>query len=74
MAIHRIKSLVTGTVWKIECQAGQAAGEGDTLMILESMKMEIPMEAPAAGTMTALRVAEGERVTAGQVLAVWVSG
>ena len=73
MAIHRIKSLVTGTVWKIECQAGQAAGEGDTLMILESMKMEIPMEAPVAGTLKELLVAEGESVTEGQVLALWVS-
>ena len=74
MAMHRIQSLVTGTVWKIECQVGQAAGEGDALMILESMKMEIPMEAPAAGTMKELLVAEGESVTEGQVLAVWVSG
>ena len=73
MALHRIKSLVTGTVWKIECQAGQAAGEGDVLMILESMKMEIPMEAPAAGTLTELLVAKGESVTEGQVLALWLS-
>ena len=73
MAIHRIKSLVTGTVWKSECRAGQAAGEGDVLMILESMKMEIPMEAPVAGMLRELLVAEGEAVTEGQVLAVWVS-
>ena len=73
MALHRIKSLVTGTVWKIECPVGHAAGEGDVLMILESMKMEIPMEAPAAGTLKELLVAEGERVTEGQVLAVWDS-
>ena len=39
MAIHRIESQVTGTVWKVECQAGAGVAEGDTILIIESMKM-----------------------------------
>ena len=69
-ALHRIESLVTGTVWKIERPAGSAVAEGDTLLILESMKMEIPHEAPAAGTVREMLVAEGEAVSEGQVLAL----
>lgn len=70
MALHRIESLVTGTVWKIECPAGSAVAAGDTLLILESMKMEIPHEAPTGGTLRELLVAEGEAVSEGQLLAV----
>ena len=70
MAIHRIESLVTGTVWKLERQAGDRVAAGDTILIVESMKMEIPIDAPAAGTLRELLVAEGEGVSEGQVLAV----
>ena len=70
MAIHRIESLVTGTVWKLERQSGDVLAEGETILIIESMKMEIPIDAPAAGTLRELLVAEGESVTEGQVLAV----
>ena len=49
MAIHRIESQVTGTVWKVECQAGAGLAEGETILIIESMKMEIPVDAPAGG-------------------------
>ena len=73
MAQHRIESLVTGTVWKLERQPGDSVNEGDTLLIIESMKMEIPIDAPAAGTLQQLLVAEGESVTEGQVLAVVAS-
>ena len=69
MAPHRIESLVSGTVWKIERRSGDAVAAGDTLLILESMKMEIPIEAPAAGRLGDLLVAEGEGVSEGQVLA-----
>ena len=72
--VHRIESLVTGTVWKVERVVGVAVGEGETLLILESMKMEIPIEAPAAGVLQELLVAEGDRVDEGQVLAVLVQG
>ena len=73
MAIHRIESLVTGTVWKLERQTGDRVAAGDTILIVESMKMEIPIDAPAAGTLRELLVAEGEGVSEGQVLAVVAS-
>jgi len=73
MAIHRIQSLVTGTVWKLERQAGDLVAAGDTILIVESMKMEIPIDAPTAGTLRELLVAEGEGVSEGQVLAVVAS-
>lgn len=70
MAINRIESQVTGTVWKVERQTGAALADGETILIIESMKMEIPVDAPAAGTLHELLVAEGDAVTEGQVLAV----
>ena len=73
MAINRIESQVTGTVWKLERQVGANLAEGETILIIESMKMEIPVDAPAAGTLRELLVAEGEAVTEGQVLAVVAS-
>ena len=65
---------ITGTVWKIETAVGKAIGEGDTVVILESMKMEMPVEAPCAGTVTEIRVREGEAVAEGQVLALIAEG
>jgi biotin carboxyl carrier protein len=73
MAIHRIESQVSGTVWKVECQTGATVADGDTILIIESMKMEIPVDAPGAGTLRELLVAEGDTVTEGQVLAVLAS-
>lgn len=70
MAQHKLESLVTGTVWKIERRIGDCVAEGETILIVESMKMEIPIEAPGAGTLAELRVAEGDSVSEGQVLAV----
>ncbi|WP_430398393.1 biotin/lipoyl-binding carrier protein [Ferrovibrio sp.] len=64
-----IKAEVTGKVWKIETQPGDSIGAGDVVMILESMKMEIPVEAPKAGKLAALLVAEGDSVKEGQALA-----
>ncbi len=69
MAIE-VPAHITGTVWKIEKQVGDAVTEGDTIVILESMKMEMPVEAPAAGTISAIRVAEGAPVNEGDVIAV----
>ena len=70
MAINRIESLVTGTVWKIERQNGDTVVKGETILIIESMKMEIPIDAPVAGILQDLLVAEGESVSEGQVLAI----
>jgi len=61
---------ITGTVWKIETAVGKPLGEGDTVVILESMKMEMPVEAPCAGTVLEIRVKEGQAVNEGQVIAV----
>ena len=65
-----VKAQITGTVWKIECKVGDVVKEGDILVILESMKMEIPVEAPAYGTVAEIRTAEGAPVQEGAVLAV----
>lgn len=61
---------ITGTVWKIEKKVGDAVQEGDVLVILESMKMEMPIEAPCDGTVTEIRVAEGQPVDEGAVVAI----
>ncbi len=61
---------ITGTVWKIEANVGDSVQEGDTIVILESMKMEMPVEAPTSGSITEIRAAEGAAVNEGDVLAV----
>jgi biotin carboxyl carrier protein len=70
MAQIEIGSPVTGTVWKVERAVGDQVSEGDIIMILESMKMEIPVEATAAGTISALLVEPGTNVEDDQVLCV----
>jgi len=66
----QVEAQITGNVWKIEKAVGDAVAEGETLILLESMKMEIPVEAPCAGTLTEIRVAEGQSVEEGAVLAI----
>ena len=61
---------ITGTVWKVEVSPGQSVAEGDTLLVVESMKMEIPVCAATAGVVREIRVAEGEMVQDGQVVVV----
>lgn len=68
MSSNTVLSPLTGMVWKIEVQAGAQVAEGDVLMVLESMKMEIPVEAPRAGTVQALNVKEGDAVEEDQIL------
>jgi acetyl-CoA carboxylase biotin carboxyl carrier protein len=70
MARVQVVSEVSGSVWKIECASGAQVGADDTIMIIESMKMEIPVASPRAGTVVEIRVAEGEPVKEGQVVAV----
>ncbi len=65
-----VEAQITGNIWKIETATGDALGEGDIILIMESMKMEIPVEAPCSGTLTEIRVAEGDNVEEGAVLAV----
>ena len=63
-----VEAHITGTVWKIECTIGQEIEEGDTLVILESMKMEMPVEAEDAGTVAKILVEEGQTVAEGDAL------
>ena len=74
MSSISIKSEIAGTVWKIEAKPGDALEADDILLILESMKMEIPVAAPRAGIVKTIAVAEGEQVAEGQPLAVLESG
>ena len=65
-----VEAQITGNVWKIEKAVGDAVTAEEVILILESMKMEIPVEAPVAGRLAELRVREGENVEEGAVLAV----
>ncbi len=65
-----VEAHITGTVWKIECAVGDEIAEGDTVVILESMKMEMPVEAEEDGTVKEIRCAEGQAVSEGDVLVV----
>ncbi|MHB8717943.1 MAG: biotin/lipoyl-binding carrier protein [Candidatus Dormibacteria bacterium] len=65
-----VKAELVGNLWKIVTEVGQQVEEDDTLMILESMKMEIPITSPVSGTVREILVAEGEVVQEGQTVAV----
>ncbi len=64
----RVLAHITGTVWKIEVKAGDTVAEGQALVIIESMKMEMPVESPVAGTVESIAVTEGQPVEEGAVL------
>lgn len=70
MAAHRVLAHITGTVWKIEVTVGQAISDTDVVVILESMKMEMPVESGESGTVTEILVKEGQAVNEGDTLAV----
>ncbi|MFM9979360.1 MAG: biotin/lipoyl-binding carrier protein [Burkholderiales bacterium] len=70
MARIEAKTEVTGSVWKITTVVGQKLAPGDTVMLIESMKMEIPVIAEDGGTIKNFRFAEGESVTEGEVVAI----
>jgi acetyl-CoA carboxylase biotin carboxyl carrier protein len=65
-----VEAHITGTVWKIECEVGQEVEEGDTLVILESMKMEMPVEAEDGGRVSEIVCSEGQSVSEGDTLIV----
>ena len=65
----QVKAELTGNLWKIVVEEGQPVGADETLMILESMKMEIPVNAPKAGRVSRIHVQEGQTVQEGQLLA-----
>jgi acetyl-CoA carboxylase biotin carboxyl carrier protein len=70
VAVAEIRAEMVANVWKIVVQQGDAVSDGDTLVILESMKMEIPVVAESSGTVSELRVEEGQVVQEGDVIAV----
>jgi len=63
-----VNAHITGTVWKIEVKVGERIEEGTVVSILESMKMEMPVESEIAGTVTKILVAEAQAVAEGQPL------
>jgi acetyl-CoA carboxylase biotin carboxyl carrier protein len=65
-----VEAEIAGNVWKIETEVGAEVEQEDVLLILESMKMEIPVEAPCAGRVAEVRVAEGDSIEEGAVLVV----
>jgi acetyl-CoA carboxylase biotin carboxyl carrier protein len=64
----QVKAHITGTVWKIEVKVGDSVDEGDTVVILESMKMEMPVEAEDAGKVAEILCEEGQAVNEGDPL------
>jgi len=68
--VAQIEAHITGTVWKVEVAVGDQVEEGDTVVILESMKMEMPVEAEDEGMVTEILVEEGQPVSEGDPLVV----
>ena len=67
---EELKAHITGVVFQIAAKVGDVVAEGDPVIVLESMKMEIPVEAPRAGVVRQITVAEGQTVQEGDTLAV----
>jgi len=65
-----VEAQIAGSIWKLERAVGDAVAEEDVLLVVESMKMEIPVEAPCAGRVREIRVDEGESIEEGDVLVV----
>jgi len=68
--VPEVEAHITGTVWKIECEVGDAIAEGDTVVVLESMKMEMPVEAEDPVVVREIRCEEGQAVNEGDTLVV----
>jgi acetyl-CoA carboxylase biotin carboxyl carrier protein len=68
--VANIEAHITGTVWKVEVKVGDTVEEGDTVVILESMKMEMPVEAEDPGVVKEIRCEEGQAVSEGDTLVV----
>ena len=68
--VANVEANITGTVWKIEVAVGDEITEGDVVVIMESMKMEMPIESEDDGTVAEILVTEGQSVQEGDVLVV----
>ena len=65
-----VEAQITGNVWKVEKSVGDRVDQEEVILVIESMKMEIPVEAPHSGTILEIRVAEGDSIEEGAVLVV----
>ena len=65
-----VRAEITANVWQVHIEVGQEVAEGETIAILESMKMEIPVESPVAGTVSEVRVTADSQIQEGDVIAV----
>ena len=65
-----VRAEITANVWQVHVEPGQAIAEGDTIAILESMKMEIPVESPVSGTVSTVSVAPNDQIQEGDLIAV----
>jgi biotin carboxyl carrier protein len=68
--VHEVHAEIAANVWQVRTRVGAAVAQGDEIVILESMKMEIPVLAPVAGTVSELRVKAEDQVQEGDVVAV----
>jgi acetyl-CoA carboxylase biotin carboxyl carrier protein len=68
--VTEVRAEITANVWQVPAEVGQTVAEGETVAILESMKMEIPVEAPVSGVITEIKVAPNDQVTEGDLIAV----
>ena len=66
----QVEAQITGSIWKLEKAVGDSVEQDEVILIIESMKMEIPVEAPCAGVLSEVRVAEGQTIEEFDVLAV----
>jgi acetyl-CoA carboxylase biotin carboxyl carrier protein len=65
-----VRAEISANVWQVSAEVGRPIAEGETVVILESMKMEIPVESPVAGTVVEIKVAANDQVQEGDVIAV----
>ena len=65
-----VRAEITANVWQVHVEPGQNVAAGDTVVILESMKMEIPVESPVAGTVSEVKVAPNDQIQEGDIIAV----
>jgi acetyl-CoA carboxylase biotin carboxyl carrier protein len=72
--MNAVAAHITGTVWKVEKKVGDRVAVGETVVIIESMKMEMPVEATVGGTVTEVRCVEGDAVEEGRILLIIVPG
>ncbi len=70
LGVQEVRAEITANVWQVHVEVGQAVDMGDTIAILESMKMEIPVESPAGGTVAEVHVRPDDQVQEGDVIAV----